>query len=80
MTGTTETGTAAGALGAYFVRHGLKTESKDGTTQIVIEQGEELGRPGLVTVDVERDDGEFVAVRVSGRAVISLRGRLRISK
>lgn len=73
------TGTAAGALGAYVVRHGIVPEGKDGLTRLVVEQGEEIGRPGLVHVEVERDDEEFVGVRSGGRAVISLRGRMKIA-
>jgi trans-2,3-dihydro-3-hydroxyanthranilate isomerase len=73
------TGTAAGALGAYIVRHGLKPEGKDGVTRILVEQGEEINRTGLVEVVVERDDEEFVGIRVGGRATVSLRGSLRIS-
>jgi trans-2,3-dihydro-3-hydroxyanthranilate isomerase len=74
------TGTAAGALGAYIVRHGLMAEDKEGVTRIVVEQGEEIHRPGLVEVEVERDDEEFVGIRVGGRATVSLKGSLRISK
>jgi len=74
------TGTAAGALGAYLVRHGVRPEKKDGITNFVVEQGEEMGRPGFVSVEIERDDGEFVGVRAGGRAVISLRGKLRVEK
>jgi trans-2,3-dihydro-3-hydroxyanthranilate isomerase len=74
------TGTAAGALGAYLVRHGVFPEGKDGITRIVVEQGAEIGRPGRVDVEVERDDEEFVGVRAGGRAVLTLEGRLRISR
>lgn len=72
------TGTAAGALGAYLVRHGVFPEGKDGITRIVVEQGIEIGRPGRVEVEIERDDEEFVGVRAGGRAVLTLEGRLRI--
>jgi trans-2,3-dihydro-3-hydroxyanthranilate isomerase len=74
------TGTAAGALGAYVVRHGILPEGKDGLTRLRVEQGIELGRPGIVSVEVERDDEEFVGVRVGGRAVVSLKGKLRVSR
>jgi len=72
------TGTAAGALGAYLVRHGLLPEGKDGVTTLIVEQGDEIGRPGLMDVRVERDDEEFVGVRVGGKAVVSLRGTLKV--
>ncbi len=74
------TGTAAGALGAYAVRHGILPEGKDGLTRMKVEQGIEVGRPGIVSVEVERDDEEFVGVRVGGTAVISLKGKLRVTK
>ena len=74
------TGTAAGALGAYLVRHGLLPEGKDGITHLTVEQGAEVNRPGLVVVEIERDEGEFKGVRVGGRAVISLEGKLRLSR
>jgi len=73
------TGTAAGALGAYIVRHGIRPEGKDGVTRLVVEQGEEMGRPGLVNVEISRDDEEFVGVRVGGRAVVALKGKLRVT-
>ena len=74
------TGTAAGALGAYLVRHGAFPEGKDGRTRIVIEQGLEIGRPGQVVVEVERDEGEFVDVRAGGVAILTLEGTLRVSR
>jgi trans-2,3-dihydro-3-hydroxyanthranilate isomerase len=74
------TGTAAGALAAYVVRHGLKPEGKDGITTFTVEQGEEIGRAGLVSATIERDDEEFKAIRVGGRAVIALQGRLTLSQ
>ena len=72
------TGTAAGSLGAYVVRHGYAAEDKDGLTRLLVEQGEEVRRPGLMEVEVERDEGEFVRVRVGGPAVVSLTGTLRL--
>ncbi|MEN8148419.1 MAG: PhzF family phenazine biosynthesis protein [Planctomycetota bacterium] len=72
------TGTASGALGAYVVRHGLLPEGKDGITSFVVEQGGEIGRPGFVHVEVERDDEEFVGIRAGGEAIVSLTGKLRI--
>ncbi len=72
------TGTAAGALGAYVVRHGLLPQGKDGITRFAIEQGAEIGRPGRIEVEVTRDEEEFVRVRVGGRAVVTLTGSLRI--
>jgi len=74
------TGTAAAALGAYVVRHGLLPEGKDGITRLRVEQGAEIGRPGFVDVRVERDDQEFVGIRSGGRAVVSLKGKLQVPR
>lgn len=69
------TGSAAGALGAYLVRHGrVKT---DPTTEIVVEQGYEMGRASTIFVEVDVDDGP-VAVRVGGKAVEVAEGTLRL--
>ena len=42
--------------------------------------GVEIGRPGLVDVEVERDDEEFVSVRSGGPAVVSLKGKLQVPR
>jgi len=42
------TGTASGPLGCYLVRHGLVHPAGVGSSQMVSEQGFELGRPSLV--------------------------------
>ncbi|MFD7644794.1 PhzF family phenazine biosynthesis protein [Kitasatospora sp. NPDC059795] len=55
------TGAAAAAFGAYL-RHLRHLE----TARLTLHQGEDLGRPGLLTVDLT--EGE-VRVRVTGRAV-----------
>jgi trans-2,3-dihydro-3-hydroxyanthranilate isomerase len=45
------TGSAAGPLGAYVVRHGLTS-----SPFLTISQGEEIGRPSTLHVEVERDE------------------------
>ncbi len=62
------TGTANGALGAYLRRHDL-LEARRYTA----EQGYELGRPGIVHVDVS--DGD---VWVGGTAMVTLSGRISL--
>ncbi|WP_033258562.1 MULTISPECIES: PhzF family phenazine biosynthesis isomerase [Kitasatospora] len=55
------TGAAAAALGGY-----LRELRGLGTTRLTLHQGEYLGRPGLLTVDLAAGDAR---VRVTGRAV-----------
>ncbi|CAL9463459.1 putative isomerase YddE [Nocardiopsis dassonvillei] len=56
------TGAAAAALGGYLRVLGLVPP--DGT--VIVRQGEDMGRPGTLTVDIDRADPR---VRVGGRAV-----------
>jgi trans-2,3-dihydro-3-hydroxyanthranilate isomerase len=48
------TGSAAGALGAYLAQSGLT-----GPGRLTISQGQEIGRPSTLVVDVEREDGSW---------------------
>lgn len=59
------TGSAAGPLGAYLVRHGL---AKPGET-IVAEQGFELGRPSLLHVRIDGSRETIAGVHVGGNVV-----------
>src|SRR5262245_3336276 len=58
------TGSAAGSLGAYLVKHG---ELNVGQTLGIL-QGEEMGRPSRIEVEV-RQSGKRLVPRVSGAAV-----------
>ncbi|HEY1925245.1 MAG TPA: PhzF family phenazine biosynthesis protein [Candidatus Acidoferrum sp.] len=58
------TGSAAGSLGAYLVRH---TKHSAGHTLNIL-QGEEMGRPSHIEVEVTQSGKKFVP-RVSGAAV-----------
>jgi trans-2,3-dihydro-3-hydroxyanthranilate isomerase len=69
------TGSAAGALGAYLVKHGL-VEAKP-TARILVEQGYEMGRPSAIHVEVDADESGPVEVRVGGKAVEVAEGILR---
>ncbi|MBI3982356.1 MAG: PhzF family phenazine biosynthesis protein [Gemmatimonadetes bacterium] len=72
------TGSAAGALGAYLVRHGLVTPV-NGVAQITMEQGLEIGRPSLIHVEVGTDPGGAPAeVRVGGEAVTVITGEVSL--
>jgi trans-2,3-dihydro-3-hydroxyanthranilate isomerase len=64
------TGTAAGPLASQLVAH--RFASADGTLHI--EQGHAMGRPSLIQVHVSTE-----AVTISGRYVVSCRGRLRVA-
>lgn len=69
------TGSAAGALGAYLVKHGL-VEAKP-TARILVEQGYEMGRPSAIHVEVDADESGPTDVRVGGQAVEVAEGSLR---
>jgi trans-2,3-dihydro-3-hydroxyanthranilate isomerase len=68
------TGSAAGPVGAYLVRHGL-AEASGG--ELIVHQGRFLGRPSemRVRVDVEEQGGEIAAVYVGGDVRMVARGR-----
>ena len=66
------TGSAAGPLGAYLARHGLA--GMPGS--VTIRQGEQVGRPSELNVEVGRDDGGW-RVRVGGGVHIVGEGRFR---
>lgn len=71
------TGSAAGALGAFLVCHGL-AEMHGAVATIVVEQGMEIGRPSRIHVEVEAPDGRPGAVRVGGEAVTVIEGEVRL--
>ena len=56
------TGAAAAAFGAYLRSEGLITPP----ATITVHQGVDMGRPSLLTIEVDPDASE---IRVSGRAV-----------
>jgi trans-2,3-dihydro-3-hydroxyanthranilate isomerase len=66
------TGSAAGSLGAYLVRHG----KLDPAHMLSILQGEEMGRPSQIEVHVTRD-GKQLVPRVSGAAVKVFEGTIQ---
>lgn len=67
------TGSAAGSLGAYLVRHGLH---RSGTLDI--EQGLEIGRPSRITVDVPLEGHVVGPVNVSGTVSIWGHGSVEV--
>ncbi len=67
------TGSAAGSLGAYLVKHG---KLAPGHTLSIL-QGEEMGRPSHIEVEVTRA-GKKLVPRVSGAAVKIFEGTIQI--
>jgi trans-2,3-dihydro-3-hydroxyanthranilate isomerase len=67
------TGSAAGSLGAYLVRHG---KLSPGHTLSIL-QGEEMGRPSHIEVDVTQS-GKKLVPRVSGAAVKIFEGTIQV--
>ena len=66
------TGSAAGSLGAYLVKHGRLSP---GYT-LQIEQGAEMGRPSQIEVEVSKS-GKKLVPRVSGAAVRIFEGSIQ---
>jgi len=60
------TGSAAGPLGAYTVRHRVLPADQAGETTMVIEQGIEMGRPSVLRVRVRTVGHDITTVLVSG--------------
>ncbi|MEW6724115.1 MAG: PhzF family phenazine biosynthesis protein [Bacillota bacterium] len=71
------TGTANGALGAYLVENRL-IKATPPTTRFVSEQGDAMGRPSRITVEVDGAPGKITAVRAGGRAVVVEENKLTI--
>jgi trans-2,3-dihydro-3-hydroxyanthranilate isomerase len=67
------TGSAAGALGAYLVHHGKLAA---GHTLNIL-QGEEMGRPSHIEVEITRS-GKKLVPRVSGAAVKVFEGTIQV--
>ena len=71
------TGSAAGALGAYLVHHGVaNVEASDGRFQFVIEQGDFMSRPSRINIEVKGKPGSSDEVRVGGPSVVVAHGEV----
>ena len=70
------TGSANGALGAYLAHHEAVPVTEP-TTYILSEQGEEMGRPSTVYVEVDSAGEEITSVRVGGQVVPVVEGVVR---
>lgn len=66
------TGSAAGPVGAYLVRHGLERAGAD----IVLHQGRFVGRPSQILVRVDQTGSEIMSVLVTGEVRMVARGSI----
>jgi trans-2,3-dihydro-3-hydroxyanthranilate isomerase len=72
------TGSAAGALGAYLVRHEVVAPHEH-TARITVRQGDEIDRPSVIHVEVDVGAGKQIEeVRVGGQAVTLIRGEVTL--
>lgn len=71
------TGNANGPLGAYLIKHQL-VSAGNGVFAFSARQGEAIGRPGIVEVEVDVQNGEPVQARVGGRAVVAFKTEFEI--
>jgi len=71
------TGSANGPLGVYMVEQGLVGKS-DGLIEMVGEQGDAIGRPGRVKVEVQVEHGKPTSVAIVGNAVTVVEGSLTL--
>jgi trans-2,3-dihydro-3-hydroxyanthranilate isomerase len=62
--------------GVWLVERGLLPG--EGTSSYVIRQGEQLGRPSVLSCTVTASGGRAVAATVSGTVIPVARGRIRI--
>ncbi|MHA2187840.1 MAG: PhzF family phenazine biosynthesis protein, partial [Candidatus Thorarchaeota archaeon] len=67
------TGSAAGGMGSYLVKHGIMGATNT-VTSIIVEQGHFMDRPGRIFIEVAGDRTEIEQVKVSGTAVTILNG------
>ncbi len=70
------TGSVHSALGVWLLEAGALAAG-DGRVAFTAEQGDGLGRPGRLQVEVTIEGGHATRVRVGGRAVTVLTGHLR---
>jgi trans-2,3-dihydro-3-hydroxyanthranilate isomerase len=69
------TGSAAVGLGGYLA---ARDSRRDGLLKWRVEQGFEMGRPSILDVEVDKRDGEIVAVRVRGQSVMVSEGMMSV--
>jgi PhzF family phenazine biosynthesis protein len=73
------TGSAHGPLAAYLVHHGvLKLPEAGGVVRVRAEQGDAMGKPGRVELEVKGRPGALDQARIGGAAVTVIEGELRV--
>ena len=69
------TGAAATALGGYLA---VREPTRDGTRRWLVEQGFDMGRPSILEIEVDKQDGAITGIRVGGSAVLVSAGEMYI--
>jgi trans-2,3-dihydro-3-hydroxyanthranilate isomerase len=69
------TGSACAALGGYLAMRAL---DRSGTQRWIVEQGFEMGRPSILDVEADVENGKIKAIRVGGNSVLVMEGTLRV--
>jgi trans-2,3-dihydro-3-hydroxyanthranilate isomerase len=72
-------GTGNGALASYLVKNRLVLITRP-TTTIIGEQGVSVSRPGIVTALVDLEGDTITKLRIKGKAILSLDGKIFISE
>ncbi|MCA9884882.1 MAG: PhzF family phenazine biosynthesis protein [Anaerolineae bacterium] len=67
------TGAASGPLGAYLLTYGLVNDS-----HIINEQGVEMGRPSVITIQIDDHADNITGVEISGTSVYMGQGTLHL--
>lgn len=66
------TGSACACLAGYLAAR----TPRDGSLRWVVEQGFEMGRPSILEIEADKQNGQITAVRVGGRTVVVSKGQL----
>jgi trans-2,3-dihydro-3-hydroxyanthranilate isomerase len=68
------TGSACAALAGYLAAR----TPREGTLRWVVEQGFEMGRPSILEIEADKEDGTITAVRVGGQTVLVSSGTIDV--
>ena len=66
------TGSACACLAGYLAAR----TPRDGTLRWVVEQGFEMGRPSILEIEADKQNGAITGVRVGGKTVLVSKGQL----